>query len=447
MLLLAWPLVLTNVAQQLINATDVVLLGWAGASTLAAAALGMNLYVGFLVLSIGLVQASAPIMAKAIGARASNIRDVRSTVRQTMWAVFVLVVPLWMVLWFSGSILRAIGQDPALAADAQRFVRIMQWGLLPALLYNVLRAFVAAVERPFWSLVVVGVTIVVNAFLNYGLIFGEFGFPELGLAGAAIAHLCASCFLFLGMAAVVVLHPRFRRYHLFGDFLRADWPRFRRIWVLGLPIAVTLAFEAGIFNAALFLMGLIGPSSIAAHAVTMQIASLAFMVPLGLAQAATVRVGLAFGRRDPDGIARAGWTAFALGTGFMVATALVMLGAPLQLIGLFLEGDDPANRDVIRLARGFLFVAALFQIVDGAQVVGAGMLRGLHDTRIPMLIAGFGYWIVGMLIAIVLGFGLGWEGLGIWIGLAAGLAVVAVLMMMRWIRRDRLPAWRREMEG
>ena len=390
MLSLAWPLVLTNLAQSLINATDTVLLGWAGPRMLAAGALGINLYMALLIFGTGLVTAASPLMAKAVGVRASSVREVRSTVRQTMWLAFAFCVPAWILLWNSGALLRLLGQDPALAADAQRLLRTLQWGLLPALCYLVLRSFVAALERPFWSLAIMIGTIFLNAFLNYGLIFGNFGFPRLGLIGAGIGSSCANAVLFLGMAGAVSLHPRFRRYHLFGSFGQADWPRFRHVLRLGLPIAVTLGFEVGIFNAAVLLMGLIGADAIAAHVVALQIASLTFMVPLGLAQAATVRVGLAYGRRDTLAIGRAGWSAFGIGLAFMTVAAALMLAFPRPLVGLFLDPRDPANAVAYPLALSLLFVAALFQIVDGAQVVGAGMLRGLHDTRVPMAFAGFG---------------------------------------------------------
>jgi MATE family multidrug resistance protein len=435
---LAWPLILTNLAHTLINATDVVLLGWAGSATLAAGTLGINLYFAFLIFGLGLVTATAPMIARELGARAHSVRDVRRTVRQAMWAAAAMVVPVWLILWHTEAILLAIGQDPVLAAGAQQLVRALQWGMLPALFYVILRSFVSALELPVWSMIVGAAAVLFNAVLNYGLILGHFGFPPMGLRGAGIGSTCANSFMFVAMALVIVLHPRFRRYRLFGRFWRADWQRFRAVWRLGLPIAVTLALEITIFNAAVFLMGLIGASSIAAHAVAIQVAAFTFMVPLGLSQAVTVRVGLAFGRRDREGIARAGWTAFVLGVAFMALMALLILAIPHQLVSLFLDPADPANAEVIGLAVSFLFIAALFQIFDGAQAVGAGMLRGLHDTKVPMAFAAFGYWVVGLLTALGLAFGLGWEGLGIWIGLATGLAVVAVLMMLRWMRRERL---------
>ncbi|HEX8620726.1 MAG TPA: MATE family efflux transporter [Allosphingosinicella sp.] len=435
---LAWPLILTNLSQSLIQSTDVLLLGWAGSRVLAAATLGINLYYACFIFGIGLVYAASPMIAKELGARRHSVRDVRRTVRQTLWSALALVLPIWALLWHARPILLAMGQDSALAEGAETFVRPLMWGMLPALWYLVLRSFVAALEKPAWSLVVGISAVALNAFLNYSLIFGRFGFPELGLRGAGIGSTLANSFMFLAMALVVVVHPRFRRYRLFGRFWMADWPRFRAVWRLGLPIAVTLALEVTIFNAAVFLMGLIGAASLAAHAVALQIAAFSFMVPLGLSQAVTVRVGLAFGRRDRAGIARAGWTAFALGVSFMALMAIVMLTIPNRLVELFLDPADPANAPVISLAVSFLFLAALFQVFDGAQSVGAGMLRGLHDTKVPMVFAAFSYWVVGLLTAVGLAFGLGWEGVGIWTGLALGLAVVAGLMLLRWTRRERL---------
>ncbi len=446
-LLLAYPLILTNLAQALIHATDVVLLGWVGPRTLAAGALGLNLYTAFLIFGLGLVTASAPMIARQLGARRHSVRDVRRTVRQAMWASVAIALPMWAVLWNSEAILIAIGQEPALAAAGAEFTRVLMWGALPYFFYLVLRSFISALEKPIWALAIGVAAVLFNALVNYVLIFGlepmdlvlfDLEVPALGLVGAGIGSAVTNLLMFAGMAMVVMLHPRFRRYRLFGRFWRSDWQRFGEVWRLGLPIGVTLALEITIFNAAVFIMGLIGTPSLAAHAIAIQVAALSFMVPLGLSQAVTVRVGLAFGRGDRSGIARAGWTSFALGVGFMAAMALVMWAYPHELVFLFMDETDPANAPVIPLAVAFIGVAALFQIVDGAQAVGAGMLRGLHDTTVPMIYAACGYWVIGLSIGLVLAFPLGWEGLGIWTGLAAGLAVVAVLMLVRWLRRERL---------
>src|SRR5690606_14032355 len=248
----------------------------------------------------------------------------------------------------------------------------------------------------------------------------------------------ASTLMFAGLAAVVSLERTFRRYRLFGRFWRADWPRFRALLRLGLPIGGILIFEVSIFNAAAFLMGLIGATQLAAHAIALQIASVSFMVPLGIGQAVTVRVGRAFGARSADGIALAGWTALVMGVGFMAAMGLVMITAPRLLIAAFVDIDAPANAEVVATAVVFLAFAALFQVVDGAQAVGSGMLRGLHDTTVPMIFAAIGYWGVGLPLGVVLAFWAGFGGNGIWIGLSAGLAVVATLLILRWLIRERI---------
>ncbi len=435
---LAYPLVLTNIAQALIHATDVGMLGRVGARALAAGALGVNLFHACLIFGVGLMTASAPMIASELGRRRHSVRDVRRTVRQSLWAASAIAIPFWLLLWHAEEILRLFGQDPGLSAEAARFTRAMMWGLLPYFGYVVLRSFVAALERPGWALAIGAGAVVMNAMVNYVLIFGGLGIPALGLLGAGIGSAFTNVMMFIGMAVVVARHRLFRRYHLFGNFWRADWPRFAQVLRLGVPIAVTLALEVTIFNAAVFLMGLIGTAELAAHAIAIQIASLAFMVPLGISQAATVRVGLAYGQGDRAAIGRAGWTSFTLGTGFMLFTATLLLFWPRTLVGLFIDLNDPANAHVAALAVSFLAVAALFQIVDGAQSVGAGMLRGLHDTTLPMVYAAVGYWVIGLGVGVLLGFHAGWGGVGIWVGLASGLAVVSVLMVTRWMRRERL---------
>jgi MATE family multidrug resistance protein len=434
---LAWPLILSNLTMSLIQATDVVLLGWLGPHQLAASVLGLNLTFAFMLLGIGVVAASSPMMATALGKRSSAVRDVRRSFRQACWVAMCISLVSWAVLWNAESIIGLLGQEPALARDAQVFLRGYMWSMLPFLLFQAMRNFLSAVERPRWIFIVSGAGILLNALLCWALIFGRLGLPALGIFGAGLGSSIVWSALTIGLGVVLVTDRRFRRFHLFGRWWRPDWPRFGHIWRLGLPIGLTMAFEGAVFGAAAYLMGLIDAESIAAHAVALQIAALTFMVPLGLGQAVTVRVGRAVGRNDREGIALAGWTAWVLAVAFMAAMALVMWIIPRDLITLFLE-DVPANARVIELGVSFLAVAAAFQIVDGAQVVAAGMLRGLHDTRVPMLFALFGYWVVGLGVGVGLAFAAGWQGVGIWTGLATGLGVVAVLMLVRWTMRERL---------
>jgi MATE family multidrug resistance protein len=349
----------------------------------------------------------------------------------------LMAIPTLIVLWNAEPIILSFGQDAELAHLAGWFLRGYMWVIPPWMLFQVMRNFLSAMERPGWVLVICAAGIPLNAIISWSLIFGHLGLPKLGLIGGGIGSSVVWTAMALALAVVILTDRQFRRFHLFGRFWRPDWPRFRQLFRLGTPIGLTMGFEGVVFSAAAYLMGLFGAPSVAAHQIALQIAATSFMVPLALGQAATVRVGLAYGRRDAHGIGLAGWTAFCLSTAFMTLMATLMYIFPQQLITLFLA-DTPANASVISLGVSFLLVAALFQIVDGWQVVAAGMLRGLHDTRVPMVFALVGHWAIGLAVGVALAFFMDWRGIGIWTGLAAGLGVIAVLMLWRWSRRDSL---------
>ncbi len=265
----------------------------------------------------------------------------RRTIRQAFWAAATLCLPFWLLIWQTEPLLILLGQEPALAAHAASYTRAMQWALLPTFLYVVLRIFISALERPRWALMIGGLAIPFNAFANWCLMFGNLGMPALGLQGARVGSVLTGFFMLGALALVVVTDRRFRRYHLFGRFWRADWSRYRELWRLGLPIGMTLAFEVMVFNAAVLLMGLFGATALAAHSIALQIAAVSFMVPLGFSQAVTVRVGRALGAGDRDAITRAGWTPLVMGVTFMAVMALVMILFPYTLIGVFLDRNVP----------------------------------------------------------------------------------------------------------
>jgi MATE family multidrug resistance protein len=437
MLALAWPLILANVTQQVIQATDVLLMGRLGATQLAAATLALNLTFTINIFLLGLITAASPMMATALGQRFNAVRDVRRTFRGGLWLLALAILPYWFVLWHIGLLMRAFGESAELARQGQSFMRAYMWCTAPWLLFQLLRNFVSALERPRVVLWLSLLGICLNALLSWSLIFGHLGLPALGLPGGGLGSTLTWTIICAALVAMTSLDRRFRRFHLFGHFWRFDRQRTIAMVRLGWPIGITMALEMGVFALAAYFMGWIGAPAVAAHAVALQLAALTFMVPLGLGQAATVRVGLALGRRDEPGITRAGWTAWVMGVAFMASMAVVMWTIPHRLVTLFLT-DLPQNAVVIGLAISFLRVAAAFQLFDGAQVIGAGMLRGLHDTRWPLLFALVGYWVVGLGIGAWLAFGADWKGLGIWIGLATGLATVAMLMLGRWLIRDRL---------
>jgi MATE family, multidrug efflux pump len=437
LLALSVPIVLTNIGQVAIQTTDVVMIGWLGSEALAASVLGVNLNFVLLLFSIGVVIATAPMMAQDFGRRRHAVREPRRTVRQGLWVALALGLPSWLILWHIAAILRLLRQDPALIAAAEGYVHAAMWGFVPGLWFVVLRNFIAALQRPRAGMVVTFLAIGCNALLDYGLIFGTFGLPALGLRGAGIATAVTNTLMFLGLLGYVLSDRQFRRYQILGRFWRPDWVRFREIFRLGLPIGMTLIMEVGLFASAGFMMGWIGMVPLAAHQIALQCCSVTFMVPLGLSQAATVRVGLAAGARDPAGVRRAGITALVIGGVFMSLMALLMWTQPATIVGLFIDAGDPANAAVLRLAVTFLGIAALFQIFDGGQVIGAGALRGLKDTRWPMVFAAVAYWLVGMSMALGLGFGLRLGGVGIWVGLALALAVAAGLMIGRFLSLQR----------
>ena len=267
---LSWPMVLTNLAQVAMTATDVMMMGRLGPAALAAGALGSNLYFAPLIFGLGLMLATSPMIAVELGRRRHSVRDIRRTVRQGLWIAILVVVPIWILLWNSESILLAMGQEPELSRQAGIYVHWLQWAVLPFYFYIVLRSFISALERPGWALVIMFVAVAFNAFGNWLLIFGKLGFPAMGIAGSGLATTLSSVLMFAGLAAVVSVERHFRRYRVFGRFWRADWPRFMALLRLGAPIAGILAFEVTIFNAAALLMGLIDAASLAAHAIAIQ---------------------------------------------------------------------------------------------------------------------------------------------------------------------------------
>ena len=434
--LLAGPLVGANLLQMAVYAVDVMFVARLGTIEFAAATLGVFLYSLILWALIGLTNACAPIIAAELGQRSHAVREVRRSFRMAMWLGVFAAVPFILILIHGETVLRLAGQDPRVAARAGAFLDILWIALLPGILTAVMRTVAATLGRPNWALGVTAAALGVGILANWLLVFGHGGFPALGLEGSALASVITSVFMMIAYVAILLFDPPLRRWRLFGRWWRAEWSRFGEIVRLGVPIALTLTLEAGLFGGAAILMGLLGVTEVAAHAIALNIAAIAFQVPLGVAQAATIRVGLAFGARDRDWLGRAGWVAIVVGTGFMSLTALAMWTVPRLFVGIYIDPEAPANAAVVGLAVQYLAVAAMFQLFDGAQAVAAGVLRGLQDTRVPMVIAGIGYWVVGFGTSIVLGFPGGLRGVGIWIGLAAGLAVVSVLLVARWMRRD-----------
>jgi MATE family multidrug resistance protein len=427
-----------NLLQMAVFAVDVIFIARLGPVPLAASSLSVALF-GLLIWSLtGLVGAASPLIAAEIGARRHAVREVRRTVRMAGWAGVIAGVGAMGVCLLGGPLMRVTGQSEDVIALAEPFLRVLMWASVPAVMGALLRTVVSTLGRPGFGTAINALAVAVNALGNYTFVFGHFGMPALGLEGSALSSVVTGLAMLAAYAVIIRSDRRLRRYRLAGRWWRADWPRFRDVLRIGLPITATIIAEAAMFNGAAFLMGRIGEVELAAHTVALQFAAFAFQVPFGVAQAATIRVGLAFGARDNAAIARAGRVATVLGVGFMAVTASIMLFAPHMILAIYIDPDTPANARLVELATQYMVVAAAFQLFDGAQAVGGALLRGVQDTRVPMAIALFGYWVPGVGTAVWLGLFTSLKGLGVWIGLMAGLVVVAGLLHWRWHRRATL---------
>ena len=435
-LALSWPLVVANLAVNVMPAINAMMLGWLSPRALAAGSLGYSLLQPPFVVGVGVIAALSPIAAAKIGAGADP-EGLRRATHQALLSALMIAVVTWVGLWRTQSILIALGEPPDLAGDAGTYMRGLQWGLAPTLLFFAGRAAFSALERPRPILVAGLIAVAFNAVANDALIFGKFGMPALGIIGSGLATTLSQTLMFAVLIVFSLIDPRMRQLRLFALPWRLAGREFAALWRLGLPIGGTIMAEVGVFSAATLAIGLIGPAALEGHTVALQIASLAFMVPLGLGQAATVRVGHAYGARDPIAIARAGSSAFSLTVAFAVLSAATMIAAPRMLIAPFLDVDAPENAATVGIAVALLRVAAIFQVADASQATLANMLRGLHDSRMPLVIALIGYWAIGAPIGVALGFATPLGAVGVWIGLATGLAVVAVLLMARWLGKAR----------
>ena len=432
LLALGLPLIGSHLAQMALHVTDTVLLGWYGVQELAAVVLGTSFFFVLFILGSGFGIGVMGMVASALG-RGDEVQ-VRRETRMGLWlsilySLLVLPVTLW-----AGPILRFLGQAPEVAQLAQDFLRIAGFGMMPALLVMVLKSYLAAQAKTQVVLWVTLAAVVMNLGLAYGLIFGHWGAPELGVRGAAIASLATQILTCVLLALYAGLAPGSRRFRLFQRFWRPDWQAFVRVLRLGGPIGLTGLAESGLFVAAAVMMGWIGTVELAAHGIAMEIVALAFMVHLGLSNAATVGVGRAEGRGDVQTMRDVAVTATVLSFGFGTLMVGLFVSLPHLLIGVFLDESKPEAAEILAFGTTLLVVAALFQLFDAMQVIALGLLRGVQDTRVPLWIAAFSYWLIGVPSSYVMAFVFGLGGPGLWLGLVVGLAVAATLLMRRYWR-------------
>ena len=429
-LALGLPLIGSHLAQMAISATDTLMLGWYDAEVLAGQVLAtVPLSVLFLFLS-GFAFAVMPLVSAA--SEAGDQTQVRRVTRMGLWVSLGMGLAVVPVFLFSAPLLRAVGQAPALAELAQSYLRIAGWSIVPALGVMVLKSYLSALERTRVQLLVTLAAAAANAGLNWVLIFGHLGAPELGVRGAAIASLAVNI---VSVLALVVYAARsFPAHRLFHRLWRVDREALAEVFGMGWHIGLTTLAEVGLFAYSALLIGLIGAVPLAAHGIAMQLAAFSFMVPLGLANAATVRAGRAFGRRDGVALRAGARAVLGLGLGSALLATAAFVTLPELLVGAFIGADDPLRGPILEIGRSLLAMAALFQLFDATQVVAAGLLRGMQDTRRPMLIATAAYWLIGAPAGWLFGLGLGLGAVGVWLGLVVGLFSAAVLLGWRFLR-------------
>lgn len=416
--------------------TDTILLGGLGRDALATGGLAVAIFITLTTVLHGFVAGIGILVSHALGAR--HLADVPAILRGGFLLATLAALPLMAVLAWIEPMLLALGEPADLAKGVAAYDFILMMGVLPSLWMAAQRAYLTALHRPRPVMVISVVALVINGFLNYGLMHGAWGLPALGYLGSATATMLVQWGMFA--AGLVAIGRDGRAGALRGAL---DRKIIAELAHLGWPIAGTYAVETMLFTAAALMMGVIGPSALAAHQVAISVASTTFMVPLSAAQAANVRVGYHMGAGDPRAARQAGHAAFLLGVGFMAVMAVIMVTAPRVIARAFnLDPASATDAEVIAVVVQLLAISGAFQIFDGAQTIAAGALRGFKDTRIPMALAGFGYWAVGFPVAWVLGFPAGLGAGGIWWGLAAGLAVTAFALGGRfeWLSRRLIRA-------
>jgi len=434
-LALGLPLAGSSLAQMALHVTDTVMLGWYGVLPLAAVVLGASSFFIVFVLGSGFAKAVMPMVAAALGR--GDETQVRRDTRMGLWLSIAYGVVVLPIFWWSGPILLGLGQDPEVTAIAQAYMRIVGFGMVAALCVTVLQSYLSALGRTQVVLWVTLVAVVLNIAVNWALIFGNWGFPELGARGAAVATILIQVLSLVVLGLYAGLLPGLRRFHLFQRFWRPDWQAMRLVWRLGVPIGLTGLAEAGLFQASALMMGWIGTVELAAHGIALEVAALTFMLHVGLSSAATIRIARFDGQGARPALRMAAKVSVLMSLAVALLSVVLFVSIPEPIIALFLDLSKPESAAIIAYGSVLLVLAALFQLADGMQVMALGLLRGVQDTRVPMWLAAVSYWLVGIPCSYFLAFPMGYGGVGLWLGLVVGLVCASASLMWRFWRLVR----------
>jgi len=427
---LAAPMAATQLGQIAMMTTDLAFIGRLGDAAVAAAALAGTVYFVAFTVGMGLMSAVSPLAAQAFGAR--DPRGVRRALRAGLWTGLLIALPITMFPLRGEQILHMLGQANETAHLAQQYLFGLAWGIAPALWFIAIRGFMGAVNRPQPALWITLAAIPLNAFLVYLLLYGKLGLPRLELFGAGLATAIVNGCTFVAGLWFATRRKPFKDYHVLARLWRADWALMRQLVEIGAPISVAFLMEYGLFSAAALLMGLISTTALAAHQIALQVTAVLFMVPLGISMAATVRVGHAVGSQDAAGVRRAGFVAMALGVAIGLVLTMIVIALRFVIAQLFLNAALENGDAAITLAGRLLLIGGTFFITDGLQTIGAGALRGMNDTRVPLLFAAVSYWGIGFGSAYALAFFTPLGAPGVWIGLSLATLVYATLLILRF---------------
>lgn len=402
---LAVPLAGAQVAQAAVGFVDTLMMGHLGAESLAAGGLAASVFQLVLNTTSGVVMAVSPLVAEAYGAGRKT--QVEQIARQGLWLSLIIGIPMMAVISHLNSIMLHLGQTEQTVMLADDYLDYILWGFFPAIGFAMLRGYVSALSqaRPVMMIVVLGT--IVNIIGNYVLGYGKFGFPRMELAGLGLASGLSFWVMFVALFLYTCKNQTLREYQFWREFHRLRPQILWQLVVVGISIAVTIAVEYGLFTAVTFFMGALGTETLAAHQTVYQTIFLLFMVPLGMSYAATVRVGQWIGQHDRTATRRSGYVSIAAAAGFMALAAIGLLLFRQQIIGIYLDVNDPEATRVVSLAIPMLMVAALAQFLDGVQRVAMGALYGLQDTRTPMILSIVTFWGIGLTSGYVLGFPMG----------------------------------------
>lgn len=434
---LALPLIGAQLAQAATGFVDTIMMGRLGSEALGAGAIGVVFFSELFVVGTSLVASISPFIAEAYGSR--RFRQTGQWLDHGIWLAIAIACPIAALMWNAAPFLQLLGQSEQVVPLASAYLRAASFAYVPALLFIALRSFVAALSRPQVILAITLGGVALNAIADEVLAFGRFGVPAFGLAGIGWSTACIYWSMALALLAYILSQRQFAPYRPLRSLHRPRWSNVRELLRISIPVGILSFLETSLFVVMAILAGQMGVVVLAAHQIALQTAVVTFMVPLGIAQAATVRVGQSLGEGDRATARLSGLISLALGGGFMGLMGLLLLLVPKPIVSIYLDLNDAANQEVVALAVTLLAVGAVFQIADGLQVIAAGALRGLKDTRTPMLIGLVAYWLVGVPSGYSAGFHLNWGGVGLWWGLAVGLITAAVALTWRFHRLTAVP--------